>query len=138
MGKIKTELFEEKQQAMSDNELIELVQKEISKLAKKRGKSHTMCVPPMITDTDMLLSEMVRRFKECALTDSSSVPQANELSPNVRAMLPDLETVKLAIEQYRKKKTIDGWYTGIDGVGYHFRDGINWALNYLSSKGNLR
>ena len=87
--KNRTEIFKEKQQAMSDSELIELVQKEISKLAKTGGKSHTMCVPPMITDTDMLLSEMVRRFKERVQAELLSLPQANELSPHVRSSLPD-------------------------------------------------
>jgi len=57
------ESFEAKQAAMTNKELIELVEKQISDLAGSGGRSHRMCVPPMITDTDMLLSEMVRRFK---------------------------------------------------------------------------
>jgi len=59
-----TEQFEAKQAAMSDKELIDLVEKQISELAKTGGRSHRMCVPPMITDTDMLFCELVRRFKE--------------------------------------------------------------------------
>ena len=59
-----TEQFEAKQQSMSDNELIENVKKQISELAKTGGRSHQMCVPPQVTDTDMLLSELVRRFEK--------------------------------------------------------------------------
>ena len=58
------EIFYKKQSEMKDDELIELVQEEISKLCKTGGKSLRMCVPPMITDTDMLLCELVRRYKE--------------------------------------------------------------------------
>jgi hypothetical protein len=57
------EQFEKKQADIPDNQLIELVEKQISELAKTGGRSHKMCVPPQITDTDMLLSELVRRFK---------------------------------------------------------------------------
>lgn len=59
----KTEQFEEKQQAMSNQELIELSKKELSKLCKTGGKSLKMTVPPMVTDTDMLLCELIRRYE---------------------------------------------------------------------------
>jgi len=59
----KTELFEQKQAAMTDKELHDLVRTELSKLCKTGGKSLTMCVPPMVTDTDMLISELLNRFK---------------------------------------------------------------------------
>jgi len=59
-----TEQFEIKQRSMSDKELIENVKKQISELAKTGGKSHRMCVPPQVTDTDMLLSELVRRYEK--------------------------------------------------------------------------
>ena len=58
------ELFRMKQEAMSDKELAELVEQEIFKLCKTGGKSLTMCVPPNIKDTDMLICEMIRRFKK--------------------------------------------------------------------------
>ena len=61
------EQLKEKQAAMSDNDLIDLVLKQISKLAKTGGASHTMCVPPEITDTDMLLCELVKRFEKSNL-----------------------------------------------------------------------
>lgn len=59
----KDEQFAAKQAAMSDAELAELAQKEMRKLARTGGRSHTMCVPPMVTDTDMLYCELIRRFK---------------------------------------------------------------------------
>ena len=57
------EQFKQKQRDMTDEDLIELVGDEISRLTQSDGKSYTMCVPPKITDTDMLLFEMLRRFK---------------------------------------------------------------------------
>jgi hypothetical protein len=61
---MKIEEFKEKQAAMSDSELIVLCKKEVSNLAKTYGKSHKMCIPPMITDTDMLLCELIDRFEK--------------------------------------------------------------------------
>ncbi len=58
-----TEEFEAKQAAMPDSQLIELAEKEVHKLCKTGGKSLTMCVPPMITDTDMILCELIKRYK---------------------------------------------------------------------------
>ena len=55
--------FEKRQAAMSDKELIELAHKEISELCKTGGRSLRMCVPPMITDTDMVLCEVIKRFE---------------------------------------------------------------------------
>ena len=58
----KTEQFEQKQAEMTDKELHDLVRTELSKLCKTGGKSLTMSVPPMVTDTDMLISELLNRF----------------------------------------------------------------------------
>ena len=55
--------FEHEQATMSDDKLIELVEKEILELARTGGRSFLMCVPPTVTDTDMLLWELVRRFR---------------------------------------------------------------------------
>lgn len=57
------EAFELKQSKMSDSELINLCDKEVGELASTYGKSHRMTIPPMVTDTDMLLSELIKRFK---------------------------------------------------------------------------
>lgn len=61
---MKTEEFEKRQAEMSDKELIERAEKEVSELARTYGKSHRMCIPPMITDTDIILSEVIRRYKK--------------------------------------------------------------------------
>ena len=53
----------ESQERISNEELIELAETQITELARTGGRSHRMCVPPSITDTDMLFSELVRRFK---------------------------------------------------------------------------
>lgn len=57
------EQFKQKQAAMSNEELIELASNQVSELAKTGGRSHRMCIPPMITDTDIILSELIKRFK---------------------------------------------------------------------------
>jgi hypothetical protein len=59
--------FEGRQSAMSDKELIELSREEVSKMCKSGGKSFRMCVPPMVTDTDMLLVELIRRYEALTL-----------------------------------------------------------------------
>lgn len=61
--KTRTEQFEQKQAEMTDKELYDLVREELSKLCKTGGKSLTMSIPPMVTDTDMLISELLNRFK---------------------------------------------------------------------------
>lgn len=66
----KTELFEQKQAEMTDKELHALVSEELSKLCKTGGRSITMCVPPMVTDTDMLIGELLNRFKR--ITDEDT------------------------------------------------------------------
>ena len=80
--KTSTEVFAEQQAVMPDKELIELAEKQVSELARTGGRSHRMCVPPMITDTDMLLSELIRRFKELSskepVTDEDIANAANE------------------------------------------------------------
>ena len=57
------ERLKELQTEMSNETLIKLVEKTITDLALTGGRSHRMTVPPQIDDTDMLLSEMVKRFK---------------------------------------------------------------------------
>lgn len=69
--------FESRQQSMSNKELIEIVKKQISELARTGGQSHRMCVPPQVEDTDMILSEMVRRFE--FLPISETLPTKTEI-----------------------------------------------------------
>jgi hypothetical protein len=60
---MKVEEFEKRMAKMSDKELIELAYKQVSELAKTGGRSLRMCVPPMVTDTDMILCEVIKRFE---------------------------------------------------------------------------
>ena len=61
-----TEVFEAK--ALSDNELCDLAQKALSKLCETGGRSFVMTVPPRLDDTDIILSEIIRRFEASALS----------------------------------------------------------------------
>lgn len=58
-----TEEFAKQQEAMSNEELIKLADKQVSELAKTGGRSHKMSVPPQITDTDMIFCELLKRFE---------------------------------------------------------------------------
>ena len=57
------ERLKELQSEMSNATLIKEVERQITELARTGGKSHRMCVPPMPEDTDMILIELVRRYK---------------------------------------------------------------------------
>lgn len=95
-----TKEFEEKQSAMSNEELIELASSQMRELAKTGGKSHTMCVPPNITDTDMVLSELIKRFNR-AIT---WIDRDNELPPigeKVLAKVKDYELEDVIILEYQ-------------------------------------
>jgi len=59
-----SEKFRKKQIEMSDAELCNLVEEELSKLCITGGKSLNMTVPPDVKDTDMLIGELLNRFKE--------------------------------------------------------------------------
>jgi len=60
----RTELFEQKQAEMPNEQLYVLVQEQLSKLCKTGGKSLTMSVPPRVDDFDMLVCELLKRFKD--------------------------------------------------------------------------
>ena len=57
------EEFKTKLEAISNLELAEMVQKELSKLCSTGGQSFTMSIPPRLDDTDMALSEVIKRFE---------------------------------------------------------------------------
>lgn len=57
------EEFQSKLEAIPNLELAEMAQKALSKLCSTGGKSFTMTVPPRLDDTDMVLSEVIRRFE---------------------------------------------------------------------------
>ncbi len=58
-----TETFEEMQSIMSDFELLKLTEDKLSELCKTGGKSLTMTVPPRVGDFDMLICELIKRYK---------------------------------------------------------------------------
>ena len=61
---MKREEFEAQQRAIPDDKLVEMAQNALSKLCETGGRSLTMTVPPRVDDTDMIISELIRRFKD--------------------------------------------------------------------------
>lgn len=62
------EEFQKRVQNIPGPELIEMAEKAVSKLCKTGAKSFTMSIPPRIDDTDVVLIEIIQRFKKLALT----------------------------------------------------------------------
>lgn len=60
------EEFQEKVKAIPDQELVEMAQKVLSELCSTGGQSFTMTVPPKVDDTDIILSEVIKRFEVLA------------------------------------------------------------------------
>lgn len=56
--------FRQIQAEMPDLELIKKAKQEISRLCKTGGHSLKMSVPPLATDTDMIIVEIIRRYEE--------------------------------------------------------------------------
>jgi hypothetical protein len=54
--------IQEKLEAIPNLELVEIAQKALSKLCSTGGQSFTMTVPPRLDDTDVVLSEVIKRF----------------------------------------------------------------------------
>ena len=61
--KMTEEQFDKKQSEKPDKELLEKTRKSLSKLCETGGKSLSMSVPPNVDDFDMLVCELMRRFK---------------------------------------------------------------------------
>ena len=72
---MKHEEFKEKLEAIPNLELAEMAEKALSKLCSTGGQSFTMTVPPRLNDTDMLLSEVIKRFR----IDSDKIKYWNKL-----------------------------------------------------------
>ena len=62
------EELQNKIHTMSDRKLIEEATIQLDKLCVTGGKSFTMNVPPRVTDTDLILSEVIRRFESLSIT----------------------------------------------------------------------
>ena len=93
--------FESRQQSMSNKELIEQVKKQISELAKTGGQSHRMCVPPQVTDTDMILSEMVRRFELLPISEPT-LPSDEE----IKELITKLDHTSIV---YQQQEIVRDW-----------------------------
>lgn len=99
----KTEIFEAKRAKMSDEELIKLAYDQVHKLAETYGQSHTMSIPPRVTDTDMILSEIIKRYEKAVshrpkwVSDEDSMLKEMEQEANDYAdLLHQDEPVKRA------------------------------------------
>ncbi len=57
------EEFKAQLEAIPNLELAEKAQSALSKLCSTGGRSFTMTVPPRLDDTDMILSEVIKRFE---------------------------------------------------------------------------
>lgn len=126
-----TEEFKAAQAAMSDQELITKVKDLISNLAKTGGRCHKMTVPPEVTDTDMLLSELVNRFEELAKSG-----QKSDHIAGVGKMVGAIEQLKwIALNDQIPEIGIE--YLGYNpewinedynpkGVRIWFRDDLGW------------
>ncbi len=56
--------FEKKLDSISNEELIKAAEFTLSQMCKTGGKSFIMTIPPRIDDTDILFSELIKRFKK--------------------------------------------------------------------------
>lgn len=61
------EEFQNKVHFISDRQLIEDATIAIEKLCRTGARSFTMTVPPQLDDTDIVLTELTRRFEELIL-----------------------------------------------------------------------
>lgn len=61
------EEFQKQLEAIPNLELAEKAQSALSKLCSTGGSSFTMTVPPRLDDTDMILSELIKRFELLSL-----------------------------------------------------------------------
>lgn len=58
------EEFQQRLAAIPDVELADAADAALSGLCKTGANSFTMTVPPRLTDTDIILSEIIKRFRE--------------------------------------------------------------------------
>lgn len=61
------EEFQNKLHSIPDRKLIEDATIAIERLCKTGARSFAMTVPPRLDDTDMVLTELIRRFEELIL-----------------------------------------------------------------------
>lgn len=69
--------FKNEMQNVSNSQLVQMLQASLSKLCSSGGSSFKMSIPPMIDDTDMLISEILKRFNQQS-TDHFEVKRLND------------------------------------------------------------
>ncbi len=112
------EEFEAEQNAISDNKLAEMAHRALSKLCDTGGRSFTMTVPPRIDDTDMVIAELIKRFKFYAAQHGFEMPTEAERN---NAML-----------NYCANPTEDGGVDFDQKQANAFWDGIEWLRSRLT------
>jgi hypothetical protein len=84
------EEFEAEQRAIPDDRLAEMAQNALSRLCETGGRSITMTVPPRVDDTDMVIAEVIKRFKAYAAQQKPpSSATAEEIIESILESLGD-------------------------------------------------
>ncbi len=112
----KTELFKKKQAKMPDKELHNLVQSELSRLCETGGKSLTMCMPPMMKDTDMLIGELLNRFKNLTNIDNKMEKELNYLSEKIEEKEQEIVYFEIKILKSENKDLKGIWAECVKGL----------------------
>lgn len=80
---------------MPNETLMVLVLDEILELAASYGNSHHMSIPPQVGDTDMLFSELLRRFK-------NSLDENKRLNEEIEDLQLTIENMDEMIRNYQQ------------------------------------
>lgn len=110
----KTEQFEAKVAAIPDAELAEKCDRELSDLCKTRGDSFHMRIPPGVNDTDILFSELIRRFKN----RDKWISVEDQLPPKDMFNLPGFSENVIVCDKY-----------GVIKVGYYWFSNETWYVD---------
>lgn len=66
---------------ISNSKLVEMAKKSLSQLCATSGKSFTMSVPPQLEDTDIILNELIERFKFLDIINTENIKQRANRNP---------------------------------------------------------
>jgi len=112
------EEFEAEQRAIPDDRLAEMAQNALSRLCETGGRSITMTVPPRVDDTDMIISELIRRFK-----DKHPLPPAEGAEEILASLVESLGEPDNSVTDHSyqiRPLTVEGkreWWMFHNGVG---------------------
>lgn len=129
--------FEAKQGAMPTDELIILAKKMVNQLAKTYGKSHTMSIPPQITDTDMILSEVIKRFEKLTSKEVENSTTTGELEIRLKAefvfqLHSKQEWINRVPHILPKKKFEAEKLVWVDKNGHSFEIGLDFNIAQIT------